>query len=140
MKRTNRIISTLVIIAIFIASLSIVAYAEYDNRVVRESYTIPTGSNEWNGWDKGLTHTFSSSNEARLNVSITNSTDKTITAKLKKVVNWWIDDTIITFSDMTGSDGYWESKYFTPSTSGTYYMIITSNGTTGVTGFYSVDQ
>ncbi len=140
MKRTNRIISTLIILAIFLASLSIVAYAAFEERIVREAYSIPTGSKEWNGWDEACRHTFSSSEEARLNVSITNSSNRTITAKLKKEVNNWFDDTIITIKDFTGSNSDWKSETFTPSTTDTYYMIITSTSTSGVNGYYSIDQ
>ena len=140
MKNTKRIISTLVILAIFIASLSIVAYAAYDERVVRAEYSIPTGSTEWNGWDKNLTHRFNSTAEARLNVSITNTSSRTITAVLMKSVSLWFDDDIITIKNFSGSNGDWRSKYFTPDTSYTYYMKITSTSSQGVNGFYSVDQ
>ena len=142
MKRTNRIISTLVIIAIFIASLSIVAYAEYDTRVIRASYSLGTGKAEWNGKDKGITYNLNPV-DTRANFSITSGQTTSINAKVYHLIKWKRDEPVVEVSLTANGNSAqnWVSGYFVPDSAiDTYYPYIECPSKTGVTGYCSFDQ
>ena len=115
MKRTNRIISTLVILAIFIASLSIVAYAAYDNRVVRQYYSIGTNYSEWNGKDRGIMYNLNTV-DTRANFSITSGQTTKINAWVYELIEWWPDEDVVDVSLTANGNSAqnWVSDYFVP--------------------------
>lgn len=101
-------------------------------------YSITQGGGTWNGKTNGYMWTMTA-DETRFNVSITSTTDKTVSAKLYKIVEYWPDSVVKTISSFTGSNGEWTcTDWFVPDVGPSYYATVTSTDTNGVVGRVSV--
>lgn len=102
------------------------------------SYTIPQGGGTWNGKSNDKLWTVTA-DETRFNVSITSSTDKTVSADLYKIIVWWPDSVVKSISSFTGSNGDWTSTdSFIPDEDAAHYAVVRSSDANGVTGYVSV--
>ena len=101
------------------------------------SYSIPTGSDHWNGWNEGARWKVTVNTECRYNVSILSSQTVQVHGSIFKYVPLFQDQWIaqVRFS---GANGTWQGRLFIPELNKTYYSRITEETKTGVYGRTSI--
>ena len=100
-------------------------------------YSIPTGSQHWNGSENGNIWTINVGTECRYNVSILSSRTVEVHGSIFKVVPK-SDDLWIAQVRFSGSNGTWQGRLFVPESGSKYYSRITEATAVGVYGRTSV--
>lgn len=100
-------------------------------------YSIPRGSSSWIGKDRGIFWNLED-NETTLNVSISDSIEKTVIADLCVVVEFW-PDYVLASVTLTGSNGDWDrSEPFVGDSALYCYPKVTTTNANGAYGVVSV--
>ncbi|MBQ7935108.1 MAG: hypothetical protein IJ333_02015 [Clostridia bacterium] len=140
MFKFKKILVSVVILAVFLGTMSIFASAAYETQVGRNQYSISTGSSTWNGKDNLTWYRFESEVSTEWNVSIITEQTRIINAQLKRIKEYATDPTIREIIGFEGANYEWETQTFVPDEDYSYYVIVKEPAKNGVTGYYSFYQ
>jgi len=132
-KSAKSIISATLIVLIAFSSIS--AFAT--TTLWRNSYTINNYEYEWNGKYNSIFYNHMQSVMTRWNISIANTSSRSITAQLKEVLVL-IPDTTKASLALVGAST-WTTTNIWPLYDSTYYAVIQTPDAASVTGFTSLD-
>ncbi len=135
MKKSNKFLTAIIMVILFICTMSIFVSAAFETKTLRNSYSIPIDSSKFNA-DKQISYALDDV-ETRLNISVDNPESCTVTAKVYQWRKYQKDQLVLTVNH-TGNT--YNSGYFVPDAAYPYYVVITTDTTDGVDGHYSFDQ